>query len=267
MSEPKVTVTMPAYDAEATLPDAVATVLAQTFGDLELVIVDDGSRVPVQEVLGDVRDERVRIVRQPRNLGLGRARNTALREARAPLIAHLDADDLWEPEYLEVMVPRLDDPAVGMAYCNVRVFGIHEHDYITDPERHPVDRFPELAQRNPIPGFVTMRREALEQVGGYAEFAYGAMDWYLYMRLAASGWRFAYVDRILAHYRWTGASMSRDWDKVQESNLRVLASFVRHHPFVPGPHLPVAKLALLRAGKRIPGAQRVKDALRARAAG
>ena len=261
MTAPRVTVTMPAFDAEATIADAVATVLAQTFGDLELVIVDDGSRVAVEEALGGVDDPRVRVVHHPRNLGLGRARNTALREARAPLIAHLDADDLWEPEYLEVMLPHLDDPAVGMAYCNVRVFGINEHDYITDPENHPADRFPALARGNPIPGFVTLRKRAIEQVGGYAEFAYGAMDWYLYMRLAASGWRFAYEHRILAHYRWTGESMSRDWDKVQQSNLRVLASVMRHHPLVPGTHAHVAKLALLRAGKRVPGVKRLKDAV------
>ena len=266
MTEPRVTVTMPAFDAEETIGDAVATVLGQTFGDLELVVVDDGSRVPVEEVLADVGDPRVRIVRHPRNLGLGRARNTALREARAPVLAHLDSDDLWEPEYLEVMLPRLDDPAVGMAYCNVRVFGINEHEYIDDPERHPVDRFPELARRNPIPGFVTLRRRAVEQVGGYAEFAYGAMDWYLYMRLAASGWRFAYEHRILAHYRWTGRSMSQDWDKVQDSNLKVLANVARHHPFVPGPRGHAAKLALIRAGKRLPGALRVKNALRTRMA-
>ena len=261
MSAPAVTVTMPAYDAEQTLPDAVASVLAQTFADLELVVVDDGSRVAAEEALAGVRDARVRVVRHPSNLGLGRARNTALREARAPLLAHLDADDVWEPDYLETMVPHLDDPAVAMAYCNVRVFGINEHDYIEDPERHPVDRFPELARRNPIPGFVTLRKRAVEQVGGYAEFAYGAMDWYLYMRLAASGWRFSYEDRVLAHYRWTGQSMSRDWDKVQDSNLRVLASFVRHHPFVPGPHRQVASLALRQGAKRIPGVRRLKRAV------
>lgn len=267
MTAPAVTVTMPAYNAEQTLGDAVATVLAQTYTDLELVVVDDGSRLPVREVLADIGDPRVRIVAHPRNLGLGRARNTALREAQAPLVAHLDADDLWEPEYLATMVPHLDDPAVGLAYCNVRVFGINEHDYILDPERHPVDRFPELAQRNPIPGFVTVRKRAIEQVGGYAEFAYGAMDWYLYLRLAGAGWRFSYEDRILAHYRWTGTSMSQDWDKVQDSNLRVLASFMRHHPLTPGPHRQVASLALRQGAKRVPGVRRVKQAVRGRTAG
>jgi glycosyltransferase involved in cell wall biosynthesis len=259
---PRATITMPAYNAEATLREAVDSALAQTVEDFELVIVDDGSRTPVADVLADIRDERMRIVRHDPNRGLGAARNTALRSARAPLICHLDADDRYEPEYLEALLPCFEDPAIGLAYPNAHVFGINEHPYIRDPESHPVDHFPALARSNPIPNFSMARTAAVERIGGYAQFTWGAMDWYLYLRLAGAGWRFAYVDRFLAHYRWTGASMSQDWDKVQRSNLHVLWRFMLHHPFTPGPHLPVAKLALLQAGKRVPGARRLKDAVR-----
>jgi glycosyltransferase involved in cell wall biosynthesis len=257
---PRATITMPAYNAEATLRDAVDSALAQTVEDFELVVVDDGSRVPVAEVLADVRDERVRIVPHERNRGLGPTRNTALRSARAPLICHLDADDRYEPEYLEGLLPCFEDPEVGLAYPNAHVFGINEHPYIRDPSLHPA-RLPGLARSNPIPNFSMVRREAVERIGGYAEFTWGAMDWYLYLRVAGAGWKFAYVDRILAHYRWTGASMSQDWDKVQRSNLAVLSRFMLHHPLTPGPHRLVARLALAEAGKKIPGARRVKDAL------
>lgn len=258
---PRATIVMPAYNAEATLREAVDSALAQTVCDFELVIVDDGSRIPVAEVLADVGDERVRIVRHDRNQGLGRTRNSTLRAARAPLICHLDADDRYEPEYLEALLPCFEDPAIGLAYPNAQVFGINEHPYISDPSQHPADRFPALARSNPIPNFSMARRAAVEAVGGYAEFTWGAMDWYLYLRLAGAGWRFAYVDRILAHYRWTGGSMSQDWDKVQGSNLHVLWRFMLHHPLTPGPHGQVARLALLEGGKRVPGARRLKDAL------
>jgi glycosyltransferase involved in cell wall biosynthesis len=259
---PAVTITTPAYNGETTLRESVDSALAQTFTDFELVVVDDGSRIPVTEVLAGIDDPRLRIVRHPVNRGLGAARMTALAEARSPLIAHLDADDRYEPEFLEALVPCLDDPAVGLAYPQVKVFGDDDHLYIDDPERHPVDRFPELALRNPIPNFTVVRRSALEDVGGYATFAWGAMDWYLYMRLAATGWRFAYVDRVLAHYRWSDLSMSRDWDNVQRSALQVLTRFMLHHPFVRGPHRPAAALALRRAGKRVPGARAVRRSLR-----
>ena len=261
---PRATITMPAYNAEETLREAVDSALAQTVEDFELVIVDDGSRIPVAEVLADLGDDRVRIVRHDPNRGLGPARNSALRAARAPLICHLDADDRYEPEYLEGLLPCFEDPAIGLAYPNAHVFGINEHPYIRDPAGHPVDHFPALARSNPIPNFAMVRRVAVERIGGYAEFTWGAMDWYLYLRVAGAGWKFAYVDRILAHYRWTGASMSQDWDKVQLSNLHVLWHFMKHHPLTPGPHPQVAKLALREAVKRVPGADRLKQAVRGR---
>src|SRR5207237_462998 len=111
---------MPAYNAEATLRESVDSALAQTPGDLEPVIVD-AARVPVRQVLADLDDQRIRIVEHTENRGLGPTRNTALREARTPLIAHLDADDLWEPEYLEAILPAFDDPHIALAYCNARV--------------------------------------------------------------------------------------------------------------------------------------------------
>lgn len=97
-AEPAFSVAMPAYDAERTLDVAVASVLAQTAGDLELIFVDDGSRdstPSLTERLVRARP-RVRSLRQP-NHGEAAARNAALAAARAPLIGFLDSDDLWMP--------------------------------------------------------------------------------------------------------------------------------------------------------------------------
>lgn len=264
----RVSILMPAYNAEATILESIESALAQTMGDFELVIVDDGSRTPVREVLSDVRDERIRIVEHPQNRGLGPTRNTLLRSALTPLVAHLDADDLWEPGYLEAVLPCFADPQVALAYTNTLVFGDEDRIYITDPAGHPQDHFPSLALRNEIPNCaITVRKAAIEQVGGYAEFAWGAMDWYLYLRLAGSGWRFAYVDRVLTRYRWSDASMSQDWDKVQKSNLQVLTRFMLHHPLRRGAHRHAARLAWIRAAKRVPGVKQVKRTLDARKAG
>ena len=114
----KTTVTIPAYNAEATLREAVESALGQTAGDLEVLVVDDGSRVPVADVLAEVSDERLRVVRFEHNRGLSAARNHALAEVRTPLLSQLDADDLWEPGYLEAVLPRFDDPDVGLVYTD-----------------------------------------------------------------------------------------------------------------------------------------------------
>lgn len=258
----RTTITIPSHDDEDTVVEAVESALAQTVGDLEIVVVDDGSRVPVADVLAGVRDPRLRVVTAPHG-GQSRARNIALAQVRTSLISHLDADDVWEPDYLAHILPCFEDPAVGLAYPNMRTFGLagSEGPYVRDPERHPVDRFPDLAARgNPVVGAFTLRTDALRAIGGYPEFLWGAQDWWVAMMLAADGWRFAYVDRMLVLYRWTPSSLSNDWDKVQSTNLLVLWRFMLKHPTIPGPHRPIVRLAAIRASKRVPGVRRLRAA-------
>jgi glycosyltransferase involved in cell wall biosynthesis len=233
------TVTVPAYNAEDTLRGSVESALGQTAGDLEVVVVDDGSRVPAAEVLADLRDERLRVVRHERNRGVAAARNTALAAVRTPLMSQLDADDLWEPDYLGSVLGEFGDPRVGLVYTNATILGHPEghDDYISDASIHPRDRFPELAEANPVPcPTVTMRAEAVRGVGGYASHFATVADWHLYMRIAATGWRFAYVDRRLARYRWPepGRGLSYDVRSLERRVLVALAVVALRHPRLPG---------------------------------
>jgi glycosyltransferase involved in cell wall biosynthesis len=230
---------MPAYAAQDTLRESVDSVLAQTVGGLELIVVDDGSPLPVSEVLAEVRDPRLRIVCRTRNGGSARARNSALRRARAPVICQLDADDVWEPRYLEAVLPAFADSAVGLVYANATIIGHptgHE-DYVGDPSIHPRDGFPELLEANPIPcPTVAMRTGAVRAVGGYAGWLRSAEDWDLYLRLAAGGWRFAYVHERLAGYRWPEPTrgLSYDTRRLERWVIAALASFALRHPRTPG---------------------------------
>jgi len=226
---------MPAYNAEATLRESVESVLAQSVGELELLIVDDGSALPVAEVLSHIHDARVRIVRHSRNRNVSAARNTALAGARTPFVSQLDADDVWEPDYLESVLPCFHDPAVGLTYANAVTTSPRIPTCIRDTSRHPIDRFPELAVDNPIPALtVTMRTDAVRGVGGYARWLWGVEDYHLYLKLAHAGWRFAFVDRILALYRWPDPERGRSYDKPRmRRNLRKLhLAFRLRHPLL-----------------------------------
>lgn len=239
-TEPRATVLMPAYEAQTTLVEAVESVLAQSVGDLELIVADDRSPTPAADVLSDVRDPRLRIVRRERNGGTARARNSALALARAPVVCQLDADDLWEPRFLEAMLPELDRPGVGLAYCNVTIVGHPDGqtDYIGDPSIHPRDGFPELAEANPVPcPTAVMRADAVRGVGGYRGWLRSVEEWHLYMRLAIAGWRFAYREEQLARYRWPTAErgMSFDTRKMDRWATTALADLALRHPFTPGP--------------------------------
>ncbi|HEX6652054.1 MAG TPA: hypothetical protein VF072_04875 [Thermoleophilaceae bacterium] len=105
----------------------------------------------------------------------------ALRDDRGALerLEQLDADDAWEPDYLEHVLPRLTDPGVGLVYASARILGhpIGHDTYIFDPEPHPIDRFPKLAEQNPVPALTaTMRTDAVRAVGGYATWLPMAQD-------------------------------------------------------------------------------------------
>ena len=241
---PRTTVMMPAYNAEATLREAVESVLAQTVGDLELIVADNASAIPVDEVLSDITDARLRVIRRSRNTGTAGGRNTALRHARAALVSQLVADDAWEPDYLEHVLPCFDDPDVGLAYSNSHIVGhpMGHDDYIGDPTVHPMYTFPKIAEQNPIPSpTATIRTEAARAVGGYALWLWMVADYHMYLKLARAGWRFAYVHRQLARYRWPSEESGISYPPRRHElwELIMFASFVARHPLTQGPRRQV----------------------------
>ena len=244
MSTPLTTVMMPAWNSNSTLRESVESVLTQTVPDLELIVVDNGSSPPAREALEGIRDPRVRLVRLPHNLGTAGARNAALRRARAPLVSQLDSDDQWEPDYLEHVLPCFDDPAVGLAYSNTHIIGhpSGHDDYIGDPSVHPMHDFPKIAEQNPIPcPTATIRTVAARGVGGYALSQWMVEDYHMYLKLARAGWRFAYVHRQLARYRWPSENRGMSGRKRRHEvwELAMYARFVLRHPLTPGPRRQV----------------------------
>ncbi|MFM1693014.1 glycosyltransferase [Aeromonas salmonicida] len=102
-----VSIIMPAYNREDTITAAIASVLAQSYPYFELIIVDDGSTDGTINVVEGFDDERVRLIRGPGRSGVSEARNIGLRAAKGELIAYLDSDNTWQPEYLSAMVAAL----------------------------------------------------------------------------------------------------------------------------------------------------------------
>ena len=242
----KTSVLVPSYNSEGTIRRAVESVLAQTVGELEVIVVDDGSAVPVTELLSMFRDSRLRVISHERNRGAAAARQTALCAARAPLISHLDADDTWQHDYLEAVLPHFKDPEVGLVYTNATLVGhplgwtdyMRDLPYMPDPSEHPIDRFPRIADQDPIPALTaTTRTQSIKGVGGYPRWLRFCEDYYVFLQLAAAGWRFAYVDERLANYRWpTPASgMSYDHRGQARNLLKMWAVLAARHPRLPGP--------------------------------
>jgi glycosyltransferase involved in cell wall biosynthesis len=211
-----VSVVLPVRDGERFVREAVESVLAQTYADLELIVVDDGSSDATPEILRGVRDERLRLLRQE-PAGLVAALRRGVAEARAPLVARMDADDVSEPTRLERQVELLERRRrVGMAATWTAVIDEEGRELRREvlPPAH-ADLARRLLLRNPFQhGSVVMRRDALEAAGGYRD-DYGANEDYDLWRRLARSWELACVPEVLYRYRvHAGAVTQTDPDRI-----------------------------------------------------
>ena len=108
MKEPLVSIMMPAYNVGKYIGRAIESVLAQTYENLELIIVDDCSTDNTYEIAAGYKDPRIRILRHEQNMGVGPSRNDALSASTGQWVAVLDADDEWLPERLERLIKETD---------------------------------------------------------------------------------------------------------------------------------------------------------------
>jgi len=203
---PKVSVVVPCYNLGRYLDEAVGSVLAQTFTDCEILVVNDGSTDPeTNRLLAGYRRDRTRVI-ESENRGLSGARNRGIREARGAYVCALDADDLLEPEMLEKSVRALDaQPDVSFVSHWLRAFGDEAWDWT--PERCD---FPALLDCNTVNGAALVRREALLEVGLFDEsMREGCEDWDLWITMVERGHRGVILPEFLFRYRRRSDSMSR----------------------------------------------------------
>jgi glycosyltransferase involved in cell wall biosynthesis len=226
-------VAIPAFNSAATIASALRSVLAQTRGDFEVIVVDDGSSDATAEVVRPfLDDERITLVRQE-NAGPSRARNAALARARGRYFSALDSDDLWLPAYLERMGEALDrDPGAAFAFCDAWVLDDHTRRIrrttmmaaVGAPAVVPADSqslLLELLERNFVYTSATIRRAALVVVGGFDAELRAAEDYDLWLRLAASGHRAVRVPEPMAVYRVRADSLSKNQPLMFASLRRV----------------------------------------------
>ena len=117
MQEVKVSVIMPAYNSEVYIRESIDSVLAQSFTDFELIVVDDGSTDTTAAIVESYTDSRIRLIRQP-NRGVSEARNTGIEAARGQYITFLDSDDLYYPDFLKTLYHLIRSNQAEMSFSN-----------------------------------------------------------------------------------------------------------------------------------------------------
>lgn len=221
---PKISVIIPVYNGAKTIKKTIKSVLAQTFQDFEIVIIDDGSTDQTLQVIQEINDSRIEVYSYS-NAGVSHARNEGIKQARGEYISFIDADDLWTPDKLEFQYEILqNNPSAKIAYSWT--------DWIDED-----DRFLRPAARLSFEGDIYANlliidfmgcgsnplifRECLLAVGGFDSTLRGGEDWDLWIRLAAR-YEFVCVRSPQILYRQTTTSVSKDISLMEKDCLRVI---------------------------------------------
>ena len=217
---PKVSVVIPCYNQGAYLDEAVESVLAQTFQDFEILVVDDGSTDA--ETINKLKDAvwpRTRVIRTE-NQGLSAARNNGIREAKGAYILPIDADDKIGPGYLDDAVRILDrHPEIGIVYCEAAYFGIRNGRWCL-PDYSP----DQLLLQNVIFCSALFRRADWEKVGGFnVNMVYGWEDWDFWLALIRLGVKVYRIPNVHFFYRIRETSMVHAMDEEKRFFMRLHA--------------------------------------------
>lgn len=224
---PTVSVVVPMYNAAPYLRACIDSVLKQTYKNIEIIAVDDGSPDECAAIISSYDDPRIRLIRQA-NRGLAGARNTGIRNARGRYIAFLDSDDIWHANKLEKHVGHLDsNPEVGVSYSasafineQGEMMGLGQH-----PKTHNIEP-QDIFCRNPIGNgsAPVIRRETLDEIrfirgeSGHLGYQYfdetfrQSEDVECWLRIALStNWKFEGLADALTYYRVNGSGLSANW--------------------------------------------------------
>jgi GT2 family glycosyltransferase len=233
---PKVSVVVPTYNRADLVALAIDSVLAQTYPDFEIIVVDDGSQDGTCAVVKAYPDPRIRYIYQD-NTGLAGARNAGMRTAKGRYVAFLDADDLFLPENLAHHIRTMESRSEVD-------FAAGGHVYVDRAGRRLAERRPWLCCPAPdlttwlhgcpiVPSAVLVRTEWLNKVGGFDPALRRAEDRDLWLRLAAFGCRMAWTSHVVSAYRVHPGQMVKDGSKQKETTIAVLNKFF-DQPSLPG---------------------------------
>ena len=240
MNDPLVSVVIPAYNAAATLSDTLRSVCAQTHRNLEIFVVDDGSKDDTLAIAHAAakQDDRIAVITQT-NGGVAAARNHGIALSTADYVAPVDSDDLWHPTKVERQLRTMLSGAsqIGLVYCWSAI--IDDNNTIIDRQPgtvHDGDCLRALACGNFVGNgsSALMRRDLVQEAGGFDESlrarkAQGCEDWQLYLGLAERS-LLAVVPDYLVGYRYSQQAMSGDVSQMVRSYMLVCEALGQKHP-------------------------------------
>lgn len=226
---PKVSVIVPVYNVASYVAETLDSILAQTVQNYEIILVNDGSTdaAELKSVLAPFFDSLIYVEQE--NAGLAAARNTAIESARGELLAFLDGDDVWLPNFLESQIAFLERGDLEMVYCDALLFGdpLFENQLFTRnaPSSGAVTTVSLItAECNVVNSGTIIKKRLLDEFGGFDAAVARAQDFEMWFRLAKNRVRIGYQREVLLKYRvrldsLTGTSVDRAERNVEVMNI------------------------------------------------
>ena len=243
LDRPLISVIIPAYNAEEFIAKTLESVLSQTYQNIEVLVVDDGSLDTTAAIVKSFaqKDSRISLLQQS-NAGVASARNLAIEKSKGEYIAPIDADDIWYPQNLEKQLNCLTSsaPSVGVVYS--WSVDINEQDLLTGGFYNSTiagEVYTALVYKYFIGNASSslIRRTCFEKIGGYnskfkLENAQGCEDWELHLRIAEH-YEFQVVPEYLVGYRQIASSMSCNYAAMAKCHSLIMADIRQQHPEIP----------------------------------
>ncbi|MGC2331976.1 MAG: oligosaccharide flippase family protein [Candidatus Acidiferrales bacterium] len=239
----KVSIVIPTYNRAYIIGDALESALGQTYRDVEIIVVDDGSTDHTREIIERYGSEKIRYIRHEDNRGCSAAYNTGISAASGSFISILDSDDLWMSDYVERQMSFFQrHPEADVVFTNVEIVSGSTRMRLMDfmpcfrallRQSRKAEEFVFtgreiylcLLEEIPIkPSAAVIRREMLNRVGGFDEAWPSGTDWDLFIRLSKLGC-FGYIDRVMAIQRRTADATHQRFR--EQDKLFLLNTFMK----------------------------------------
>ncbi len=225
---PQVSVIIPTYNYGHFIKEAIMSVLSQSYSDLEVIVVDDGSTDETSSIISSVKDSRISYIYQE-NQGLASARNSGIEIASGEYIGFLDADDIWMPNKLELQLSRFKKRSdVGLIYTGYEVID-DSGTYIVTRKAHKSegDLISQLILGNIVSGSATtslVRRKCFDKAGLFDKTLLSCEDWDMWLRIAQFA-DFDCIDQPLAKIRLHGSNITCDPGQMEKGLFAVIEKF------------------------------------------
>jgi glycosyltransferase involved in cell wall biosynthesis len=235
----KVSIIIPSYNSGKFLNKAIESVVSQSYRNLEIIIVNDGSIDDTEKIAKNwqEKDKRIRYIRHHKNRGLGAARNTGIKNSQGEYIAFLDADDVWLPQKIEIQLKKLNELNADLIFSNWYIWEpendtkikAFDSDFIKDKK----DLLKFFIKKNfGNPSTALLKKSSLNIVGLFDESLKSSEDYDLWLRFCQKGMKIAFVDQPLIYYQVHPDQMTANTYRMRNTRLKVFKKIAKKRPIL-----------------------------------